>query len=197
MVRILRFQEGSQIGFFIICKPEARGIHGKFHAVQRHLQLIRIYGFFEQRRSLLRRLAGQVDAVQLRAVQKRAQRLRLRRGLRFLLPLAGAGRQNQHKQQRHDRTASDDSSHSESSFGLFFWSPLYYVVSIKSKSDCNLFRKMSEQGIFSAAGFIYSAVPFFGTKNSVMSAPSNCSRLHFLSIPPAYPVRLPFVPTTR
>ena len=119
MVRILRFQERGQIGLFIICKAEARGVHGKFHAVQRHLQLIGLYGLFEQRRSLLRRLAGQVDAVQLRAVQKRTQRLRLRRGLRFLLPLAGADRQNQRKQQRHDRTASDDLSHSESSSCLF------------------------------------------------------------------------------
>ena len=44
---------------------------------------------------------------------------------------------------------------------------------------------------------VQSAVPFFGTKNPVISARSSSSSLTFLSTPPAYPVRLPFVPTTR
>ena len=47
MVRILRFQERGQIGLFIICKAEARGVHGKLHTVQRHLQLICIHSFLE------------------------------------------------------------------------------------------------------------------------------------------------------
>ena len=42
----------------------------------------------------------------------------------------------------------------------------------------------------------YSAVPFFGTKNPVKSTLSMRSRRIFLSIPPAYPVRLPPRPTT-
>ena len=43
----------------------------------------------------------------------------------------------------------------------------------------------------------YSAVPFVGTKKRLISACSSSSSLIFLSMPPAYPVRLPFVPTTR
>ena len=43
----------------------------------------------------------------------------------------------------------------------------------------------------------YSAVPFFGTKNRLMSTCSVFSSAIFLSMPPAYPVRLPLVPTTR
>ncbi len=41
------------------------------------------------------------------------------------------------------------------------------------------------------------AVSFFVTKNPAISACSNFNSFIFLSIPPAYPVRLPFVPTTR
>ena len=37
----------------------------------------------------------------------------------------------------------------------------------------------------------------FGTKKRLISACSSLSSEIFLSIPPAYPVRLPFVPTTR
>ena len=43
----------------------------------------------------------------------------------------------------------------------------------------------------------YNAVPFFGINKWFMSACSSSSSEIFLSIPPAYPVRLPFVPTTR
>ena len=46
-------------------------------------------------------------------------------------------------------------------------------------------------------GRLYRAVPFFGIKSRIMSAPSSRSNFIFFSIPPAYPVRLPFVPTTR
>ena len=46
-------------------------------------------------------------------------------------------------------------------------------------------------------GRLYRAVPFFGIKSRFMSAPSSRSNFIFFSIPPAYPVRLPFVPTTR
>lgn len=44
---------------------------------------------------------------------------------------------------------------------------------------------------------VYSAVPFFGTKKRLISVCSSSSSFIFLSIPPAYPVRLPLVPTTR
>ena len=48
-----------------------------------------------------------------------------------------------------------------------------------------------------AASAVYKAVPFLGIKKAFVSAFSNVSSLIFRSIPPAYPVRLPFVPTTR
>ncbi len=44
--------------------------------------------------------------------------------------------------------------------------------------------------------YSYSAVPFFGTKNASVSMPSSLRSMIFLSMPPAYPVRLPFAPTT-
>ena len=43
----------------------------------------------------------------------------------------------------------------------------------------------------------YNAVPFFGTKSLLISTPSNVSSLSLRSMPPPYPVRLPFIPTTR
>lgn len=43
----------------------------------------------------------------------------------------------------------------------------------------------------------YSAVPFFGINKQLISVCSSLRSEIFLSIPPAYPVRLPFVPTTR
>lgn len=38
---------------------------------------------------------------------------------------------------------------------------------------------------------------YFGMKKADISAFSNVSSCIFFSMPPAYPVRLPFVPTTR
>ena len=43
----------------------------------------------------------------------------------------------------------------------------------------------------------HRAVPFFGMNMRLISACSSFSSPIFLSRPPAYPVRLPFVPTTR
>lgn len=50
--------------------------------------------------------------------------------------------------------------------------------------------------IFTLVDSSHSAVPFFGTKKRLISACSSSNSLTFLSIPPAYPVRLPLVPTT-
>ena len=44
--------------------------------------------------------------------------------------------------------------------------------------------------------FNHSAVPLFGTVNSVISCPSSLSSSYLLAIPPPYPVRLLSVPTT-
>ena len=47
------------------------------------------------------------------------------------------------------------------------------------------------------AHWAHSAVPFFGRNSPCMSVFSISSSLILRSSPPAYPVRLPFVPTTR
>ena len=49
----------------------------------------------------------------------------------------------------------------------------------------------------SAGSEIYSAVPFDGIVNRLISLPSSSKRAFFRWIPPPYPVRLPFAPITR
>jgi len=51
--------------------------------------------------------------------------------------------------------------------------------------------------LFSNYFEIYSAVPFIGIVNWLISLPSSSRRAFFRMIPPPYPVRLPSAPTTR
>lgn len=57
-----------------------------------------------------------------------------------------------------------------------------------------LYRKRAVNGF--QVFWYHNAVPFTGMKNVRISVFSSVNSFTFLSIPPAYPVRLPFVPTT-
>lgn len=77
--------------------------------------------------------------------------------------------------------------------GFILVCPSKLVVSNCSPQVFSFFRQASRAGTLP----FYSAVPFRGIKYRLISAFSRASKEIFLSMPPAYPVRLPLLPTTR
>lgn len=67
----------------------------------------------------------------------------------------------------------------------------------KTRSSSASRLQSSLRSLHSRANQCQSAVPFFGTKKGAILVCSNSSSFTFFPIPPAYPVRLPFAPTTR